>query len=145
MLIYTLYLFILYFVYSTYFISTLLYFIYIIYIFIYTLYLLIFYYSVHSYAYNVYSMYIMYFFILFSYSCSHKHIKTHHDFNIFILVTQCQDCGDTWCYDRKADKRVGFLSRLAVSPFFAVLEAKPQMLLYQFFSHYCFMFLYFRL
>ncbi len=90
---------------------------------------------------------------LFSYSCSHKHIKTHHDFNIFILVIQCQDCCDTWFYDSKADKRVGFLSKLAVSTCFAVLEEaqgrlfllKPQMLLHQFFSHYCLMFLYFRL
>lgn len=67
----------------------------------------------------------MYFFILFLYVYSHKHIKTHHDFNIFILVTQCQDCGDAWCYDSKADKRFGFLSRLAVSTCFAVLEAAP--------------------
>jgi len=34
----------------------------------------------------VYIMYIMYFLILFSYLYSHKHIKTHHDFNILILV-----------------------------------------------------------
>ncbi len=136
-------------IYTLYFISTLLYFIYFIHIHLYSLFSYILSFCSFICIFTIYFICIMSFFILFSYLYSHKHIKTHHEFNIFILVTQCQDCGDTWCYDNAS---VSFLDLLLVHVLLCLRQhqgrvflLKPQMLFYQFFSHYCLVFLYFRL
>lgn len=54
-----------------------------------------------------------------------KNVETHGDCHVVIFVTQCQDCGDTRCYNTKQKKPLLdllYLSRVFLSLFLSPLS-----------------------